>query len=430
MTPVTPYMPCILLVLTSPYTSSLYNRKSMRNWVKNKNGYLSPRTPQVQPRQSPQPQKTSYVNHQSYLGADLNLLQEATAAKSNTLGTARELAVSQREARQYPGSIREVLRGRGGVKNKVQAFETDGPGEVKDPPIMMMKPNMPKARIRKRNPSQTREDSPGSGPGLSQTRPRIKPRTKLRETSPIPTTRDESPPPPLPPKTSNKSPSHVVTSPTRTTPNQLLADEPPPLGSGHPLRSHDLSDEPPPLGPGHPLRSAVELPQQPPRPTPSVYQRAKDTNRREIKCLVVPSKSEDLDTASSLHSNGSSPTSINNMSSRSYPRTKPRQKVKKTKSHSSADERYQSPRLPIRAHQPVARMKSANESTEGLYSTHEVPPQNSVGGAAGGGGGGNPFSEEMTGTLIKYILASPDPSLKATLKNLLENNETVRNSLV
>ena len=405
----------------------------MRNWVKNKNVYLSPRAPQVQPRQSPQPQKTSYVNHQLYLGADLNLLQEATAAKSNTLGTARELVVPQREARQYPGSIREVLRGRGGVKNKVQTFETDGPGEVKGPPIMMMKPNMPKARIRKRNPSQTREDSPGPGPGPSQTRPRIKPRMKLRETSPIPTARDESPPPPLPPKTSNKSPPHVVTSPTRTTPNQLLADEPPPLGPGHPLRSHDLSDEPPPLGPGHPLRSAVELPRQPPRPTPSVYQRAKDTNRREIKRLVVPSKSDDLDTASSLHSYGSSPTSINNnMSSRSYPRIKPRQKVKKTKSHSSADERYQSPRLPIRTHQPVARMKSANESTEGLYSTLEVPPQNSVGGASGGeeGGGGNPFSEEMTGTLIKYILASPDPSLKATLKNLLEKNETVRNSLV
>ena len=416
----------------------------MRQWVKSKNNYSQPRAPAVLPRQS-SPQKkaaTGYINPQPhFLGADLNVEREEAAAKCNTIGTTRELAVPQQEEKQLHGSIRETLQGRGGVKNRVKGFETDSPGGTKGQIPIMIKPNMPKARIRKQKPAQT-----GGGGGgedrPQQAQPRIKPRTKLQKTSLNGPAHDDSPPPPLPPRASRKSPPHVtsptrrsppnVTSPTRTRANEhFIVNHPshydvlPPLRPGHPSRSHDRShDQSPPLGPGHPLRpDDEELPRNPPRPTASVIQRAKDNHRREKSPrLFVPSSSDDLD---SVHTSSSSPAT---MSSRSYPRNRPRHKVKKTKSQTPAD-RFQDA-YPSRDHQPVSRMRSDNVTTEDAYSAIEAPPQNGeVGGASGGGGGGIPFRDDFTAMLIKHILESNDPSLKAKLKNVLENNKDIRNSL-
>jgi hypothetical protein len=93
-----------------------------------------------------------------------------------------------------------------------------------------------------------------------------------------------------------------------------------------------------------------------------------------------------------------------------------------------ADERFQEAR-PSRDH---TRLGSAKASTrDDTYSTVEAPPQNGeVGGASGGGGGGGiPLSDDFTAMLIKHILDSNSPSLKAKLKNMLENNDETRNSL-
>ena len=403
----------------------------MRQWVKSKNS----RAPAVLPRQSSPSKKAAagYINHQPHLlGADLNIEQEeAGALKGNTIGTTRELVVPQHpEERQYHGSIREVLQGKGGVKSKVKGFETDDTGANKEQiPIMMVKPNMPKARLHKQNPAQTGGVGERSVPPSQQAQPRIKPRTK------VPPVRDDSPPPPLPPRAPRKSPSHVtsptskssphqVSSPTRKSPSSVTYsshyDVPPPLGPGHPLRSHDLShDQPPTLGPGHPLKSDdADLPRNPPRPTASVIQRAKDNQRREKSPrLLVPSSSDDLE---SVHSSPSA------TSTRSHPRNRPRQKVKKTRSQTSAD-RFQDAN-PARGHQSVSRIRSDNMPTESVHSTIEAPPQNGEMGGASEGGGIR-FSDEFTSMLIKHILESNDPKLKAKLKNVLENNDDIRNSL-
>ena len=145
----------------------------------------------------------------------------------------------------------------------------------------------------------------------------------------------------------------------------------------------------------------MEVPRNPPRPTASVINRARgERNAR----LAVPSMSDDID-LDSVHSYGSSSSG---MSSRSYPRSRPpRQKIKKSKSQSAADEKFQATRPP--------------------HSNSEAPPQNGV--VGGASGGVITCDDAFTATLIKHILESPDPNLKAKLKNLLENNEGMRNSL-
>ena len=71
----------------------------------------------------------------------------------------------------------------------------------------------------------------------------------------------------------------------------------------------------------------------------------------------------------------------------------------------------------------MTRVGSAHVSTKG-----EAPPQNGeVGGACGEGG--NPFSEEFMTMVVKHILDSSDPCLKAKLKNMIENDDDTRNSL-
>ena len=407
----------------------------MRQWVKSKN-----RAPAVLPRQNTPPKRAAdsgrHVSHQSHLGA---------------------LAIPEGKQYQPQGSIREVLQGKGGVKNKVNTFErTDSEVDLIQGqlPIMMMKPGMPRARIRKEKMAQTGRGGGGGDKGLGaaatsqQAQPKIKPRTKIQKKSsngPGPAAvviDDDPPPPPLPPKSpthvtssTRKSPAPHATSPMRTRANERqVADRPPPLGPGHPSHndtppvvrsrsghlSHDRSHDqrPPPLGPGHPLRpdpDDVELPHNPPRPTLSVIQRAR---REKSPRLAVPPRPEDID---SIHD------SSDTLSSKSFPRSRPKQKIKKTRSHTAADERFQSAR-PSRDHQPATRYGSAKVSNrEDVYLT---PPQNGeVGEASGGGGGGIPFSDDFTAMLIKHILDSNNPSLKAKLKNMLENNDETRNSL-
>ena len=440
----------------------------MRQWVKSKN-----RAPAVLPRQNTPPKKAAagsggYINHQPHLGvADLNLKQETGAKKSKTLGVLHE--------REEKRSIRAVLQGRGGVKKKVNSFEGEDPiqGQL---PIMMMKPGMPRARIRNRKLAQTTGGERGgevrggdvdqvAAAARSQAQPKIKPRTKVPNTSslndPVAIS-DEPPPPPLPPKSprrstpdvasptrrsppnvtspTRKSSSSHVSSPTRTSHTAAAAaNSPPPLGPGHPShydappsvarqghppldrsrgRSHDRShDQPPPLGPGHPLRpddddDEFPPPCNPPRPSRSVLERAR---HEKTSRLLVPSRSDDLE---SVHS---SPAMT---SSKSYPRNKLKQKVKKTRSQTAADERFQDARPTSRDNQSVTRLGSAKVSTS-LVGTS--PINREVGGASGGGG--IPFSDDFTAMLIKHILDSDNPSLKAKLKNMIENNDETRNSL-
>lgn len=112
------------------------------------------------------------------------------------------------------------------------------------------------------------------------------------------------------------------------------------------------------------------------------------------------------------------------MPSKSYPRNKLKQKVKKTRSQTAADERFQETRPTSRDNQSVTRLGSAKVSS----SLVETSPINrEVGGASGGGG--IPFSDDFTAMLIKHILDSDNPSLKAKLKNMLENNDETRNTL-
>ena len=122
-------------------------------------------------------------------------------------------------------------------------------------------------------------------------------------------------------------------------------------------------------------------------------------------------ESEDSDTNSVLSSRSkiSSPGKL-------------RHKVKKTRSQSSADV------LSVRPPPPttLARRKSTSESAD-MFPPLESPPKNTVEQVIGGEEGS--LNEEMAGTIIKYILASPDPKLKAALKDLITSDKGALNSL-
>ena len=423
----------------------------MRQWVRNKNNYSSLKAPAVLPRQNSPPKKKQAAgrNHQQpHHEADLSLKEETGARKSKGL----ELP-QQQEAWQNQWSIRQALQGKGGVRNKVQTFEkAEGDPIQEQLPIMMKKPCMPRARTRKQKLAQTGRGGGGegdkAGAASQQAQPRIKPRTKIQKMSSNSPTAvsDDPPPPPLPPKSSRRSPPHIasptrrlpppdvtsptkrspsphVTSPTRKSANERLAADPshyaipPPVGPGHP--SHDRShDQPPPLGPGHP--DDEELPHTPPRPRQSVIERAR---RERSPRLHVTSRPEDLD---SVRTYGSSSSMT---SSRSLPGSKPKhQKVKKSRSQTTADQRFQAARL-SQDNQSVTRVGSAHVSTkENAYSGGKAPPKNGeVEGACGEGE--NPFGEEFMTMVIKHILDSNDLCLKAKLKTLIENSDDTRNSL-
>ena len=382
---------------------------------------------QAQAQVPSRPLRPNYTNYQPQLSpVSSDSEQETTMSRRKTLGTLREddeREAPRQELGQHNGSLRSVLAGQGGVKNRIKAFEMtsgsesslssiqseDGGNVGRKPPIAL-----PRTRSRTKTPLQS-----GESPRASPSHPKVATRSKSVDFPPTASELDITPdntPPPLPPKTFNKSPPHVhVSSPKRI-----------------PIINEELLEEPPPLGPGHPLRPdtySSSKPLQPPRPTPSVYQRAKDRSKSSSPCLAAKAKgratgeeSEDSDTASSVHSYASKSSTATDSSGRPHSHGKPRHRVKKTRSHSHADQTFQALRPP---QQP--RRKSSSETEGDLYPPPlEAPPQNTMGGATGGG---NPLNEEMAGTLIKYILASPDPTLKTALKNLLKNDEEVMSSL-
>lgn len=187
-----------------------------------------------------------------------------------------------------------------------------------------------------------------------------------------------------------------------------------------PRSTRALSDSPTPVQkpvdePSVSQEELIEAPPLPPRPTASVYRRAKENTRLEC------TGSEKSYSANSW----------------SHPQQgKQRQKLKKVKSQTAAEEGRRSIskmkgdtlmstssrlEVPTDERQPRTMPRSRSEITSQQLTKEEE-------GASGGGE--NPFSDEMTAALLKYILASPDPSLKATLKDIISNNEAVQRSLV
>ena len=332
---------------------------------------------------------------------------------------------------QHSGSLRAMLQGRGDVRNRIKAFEKGSGSETSSlssnqseesiknvnprpnprPPIAI-----PRTRIRNQPPAQAKSLENNSPPPPRPPHPRFKSRSKSVEASSVVSTHEDMasrPPPPARP-----SPTHIKASSPKKIPviNEELVDaKPPPLGPGHPLRP-DRRDE--------------EKPAQPPRPSLSVYQRAKDRSRsaspqfhRKINRSLITERedSEDSDTATSVYSYKSSATT-------SSGRPQQRHKVKKVRSQSSAD---RPPLELLVTKQPTTpvRRKSASESTDSaLFPPLEAPPKNTQSGAVGGEEE-SPLNDDMAGSILKYILSSPDPKLKAALKDLLKNDSGVMNSL-
>ena len=330
---------------------------------------------------------------------------------------------------QHGGSLRALLQGRGDVKNRIKAFEKGGSGSetsslssnqseesIKNvsprpnprPPIAV-----PRTRIRNQPPAQAK--SMDNSPPPRPPHPQLKSRAKSVEASLVNSTREvvSSRPPPPP---SRPSPTHIALSPKKipVINEELVDNKPPPVGPGHPLR---------------PNRRGEEKPVQPPRPSLSVYKRAKDRSRSASpqlhrKIIRPPNAeredSEDSDTASSVHSYKSSSTT-------SSGRPQQRHKVKKVRSQSSVDQPRQDLLVTKKPTTP-SRRKSASESTDSaLFPPLEAPPKNTMDGAVGGEK--NPLNEDTAGSILKYILSSPDPKLKAALKDLLKNDTGIMNSL-
>ena len=296
-----------------------------------------------------------------------------------TLTTVSELnegEVPLEGAKDYSASTCSALYSQGREQNEVKTYDTTSethflkaplPNEEEHSTNGTPRPPIPapRTRIRNKNSASSSEEKAQVDPP----RPKIKARSKSVEKPKV--------------NSSLPSPSPIQV----TTPDSLLT-------------TNEI-DEPPSPGSSHPSMPDMHQPRLPPRPTPSVYKRAKECAKlNNSDCGSVSSWPE-----YTQHS-------------------RPRQKMKKAKSQTHADERFQE----LRPHRQVVRMRSANDTNEDLYSTRETRTQNQeVGGATGGGE--NPFSEEMTGQLLKYILASPDPTLKATLKSLITNNEAIKDSL-
>lgn len=382
----------------------------MRHWVaekrRQKPKQSQARSPQTESQARRQPQFGSATNSQRNL-LTVSPNGFSNAEKGRTLGAIRELKeddTHKQEKVQQQRSLRFAQQRE--LVGRKNSYDKGGDGirvQATKPPVAA-----PRTRIRNVQSVET------PGPGVSkQSRPKIKERSKSADTPSlvysVPTT---------PARALNRSPPVITARDRIPTVNDEPEDfeESPSLVYDHPrpLRrsDHELEeDEPPPLGPGHPLRDDGERPQLPPRPTPSVYKRAKENASRPEP--VDYASFDDVKSVSGLSTSSWSHSS----------QEKSHRKIKKSRSQTPADEKFQAARL-YASRSPVSRQRSIGNTTDDdLYSA--VQP------VAGGATRGeeNPYSEEMLGTMIKYILSSPDPSLKESFKNLFTNNEALKTCL-
>lgn len=310
--------------------------------------------------------------------------------KSKMLGALREHneeeTMPQGEV-NYQGSVHSALYDKGGMQNNIKASEITTNSETLETALQSeeglrrqatAKPPIPAPRTRIRNQSylSLEEKSEASPP-----HPRIKAEPKLlAETSEV---------------------SHTcspLSRRVRPTNRPLTTNE-------------DSQKEAPQLGPGHEPRpdAHVHLPCLPPRPTLSVYQQAKHDSKLNNRNRGLVSHHITTRWPEPMQQN------------------KPQQRLKKIRRQKPVDKKFQATCLP-RPHPKVVKIKGASNTRERPYSTSEAAPQNGVVGGASAGGG-NPICKELTGVLLKYILASSDPNLKATLQRLIINNEAIKNSL-
>ena len=380
---------------------------SVRKGAKSKSSSTKPpRPPLPDIPTRPFPNYANYQPPSSPVSSDSD--QESMAALKNK----KKLSILKEEDEKETttevgqhngsGSLRSMLAGRGDVRNRIKAFEMTSGSETSSlssvqsedsPPAktITIKPPVAVPRARVRN--QSTVENPGIAP--SPHKESAKKRSKSTGTPPVFTPANRPPPPP---RNYTKSP---------TTPKKI------------PIINEQLLNEPSPVGPRHlPRPSEERPPSQPPRPTLSVYKRAKDRSRsaspsfQKQKGFNMAEESEDSSDTNSVQSYRS------NVSAQG----KPRHKVKKTRSQSSADQLAVKP-LP----NPPVRRKTSSESANDFYPPLEAPPKNTVEGAIGGEDGS--LNEEMAGTIIKYILASPDPKLKAALKDLITSDQSVMKSM-
>ena len=376
-----------------------------------------------------------YLNYQPPpLSSDSD--QENTISKNRKkLGTLKEEDEGDMESSGH-GSMRALLKGRGDVRNRIKAFEKGGSGSetsslssnqseesiknVASPSRQNPRPPIavPRTRIRNQPPPVAQAKSmDNSPPPPRPPHPRFKSRSKSVEASSV-TLPSARPPPP-----SKPSPTHIASS---SSPKKI------------PVINEELVDDkrPPPVGPNHPPRpngrNEEEKPVQPPRPSLSVYKRAKDRSRRASpqmhKRIVRPPNageredSDDSDTASSVHSYKSTSTTSSGRPQQKY-------KGKKVRSQSSVEQPSQDLLMTKKPIIPPSRRKSASESTDSaLFPPLEAPPKNTMDGTVGGGEEAS-LSDNMAGSILKYILSSPDPKLKEALKDLLKNDSGVMNSI-
>ncbi len=370
-----------------------------------------------------------YLNYQPPpLSSDSD--QENTISKNRKkLGTLKEEDEGDMESSGH-GSMRSLLKGSGDVRSRIKAFEKGGSGSET-------------SSLSSNQSEESTKNVAIASPSRQNPRPPIAvPRTRVRNQPPAQAKSLDNSPPPRPshPRLNSRSKS-VEASSVMFRPPPPSKPSPTPIGSPSspkkiPLINEELVDDkpsPPPVGPGHPLRpSEVKPPVQPPRPTLSVYKRAKDRSRSASpqlhKKIVRPpisgerEDSDDSDTTSSVYSYKSTSTT-------SSGRPQQRYKVKKVRSQSSVDQPPQHLLATKKPLVPPSRRKSASESTDStLFPPLEAPPKNTTGGAVGGGEEAS-LSDDMAGSILKYILSSPDPKLKAALKDLLKNDSGVINSL-
>lgn len=341
--------------------------------------------------------------------------QEGMASRTKKrLSPLREDGEKEAELGQHNGSLRSILAARGDVKHRIKAFEMTSSSD---------------------SSSLSSVQSEDSLPVKTTVKPPVAvPRAKIRNLSTV-----ESPPPPLPSQPPTKSRSKSTGTPpnavllasaqqdSRPTPPPKNFNLSPPRVRKVPIINTELVDESPPQSPQHepsrPSRPDVKRPQQPPRPTLSVYKRAKDRSRSASPNLVNKCKGKDKFGTTTEESEDSDTSSVHSSRSTNVAQSKPRHKVKKTRSQSSADQLLIRPSPPS----PSSRRKTSSESADNMLPPLEASPKNTVEGAIGKEE--DSLNEEMAGTIIKYILSSPDPKLKAALKDLIKSDEGVMKSL-
>ena len=355
----------------------------------------------ARPQLPTKPEFPTYANYQPPLSPSSSDSEQefpSMALKSKKkLSILREDDENETDlGQQNGGSLRATLAARGDVRNRIKAFEMSPGSETSSISSVQSNESATLVKTTVRPPIaaprvlKDRNNSTVESPVFSPPQKEEKTRSKSTGTPPMLPLASRPPPPPKP--------------------NQAVLQKIPKI-------NEQFIDKPPTVGRVHPIRSnGNKPPTQPPRPTLSVYQRAKDRCRSASPSLAQQrsggdAESEDSDTNSVLSSRSKNSTP-----------GKQRHKVKKTRSHSSADQ------LAVRPPPPTTpvRRKSTSESAS-MFPPLEAPPKNNVGQAIGGEDGS--LNEEMAGTIIKYILSSPDPKLKAALKDLITNDKGALNSL-